>query len=200
MKNKLGRCLASIFLGGVFFLAVTGCSEVRTKLAATQMNKQINYPFGTWDVYKLPMDPAEVSQKLNETITLENPETKTTPEGYYAVFAQEDGSRVYIRFSQEKNIVIDVWGIEKLLSAEDFSSLSSGKTTSTDIYAIDSYTTLLVPSDEGESPYSQHRLKDGTLLVIIYTKSGSSFLVESMRQEQDPSGFFGVILPEDLPE
>jgi len=177
-----------------------GCTGMKSKIAATRMNKQINFPYGTWDAYKISaLDSPNLAARLNDTISLSDPVARTTAEGSYFMFTQEDQTRVFIRFSQSKNYIIDVWGMGKTLSYDDFSSLTVGKSTSEDVFSIDSYMTLLVPSAESETPYSHHRLKDGTLLVITYEKKGSSFLLQEMRKEEEPSGFFSVILPEDLP-
>lgn len=200
-KRFFSILVSGLLLFSFTVLGSTGCDQINNKLSSSQMNKQVNFPFGIRQGMGIEMTPESLTKATNDTLQFSTPVERQSEEGRYQYFVQKDNSRVYVRYSSEENTVIDIWGMEKVLKESNFSALKPGTSTSQDVYKIDSYVTIIINKDNKDSAYSQHRLQeeDGKLLTVNYEKNGENWQVASVEVAPDPSNFFTVIQSEDLP-
>lgn len=90
---------------------------------------------------------------------------RKTYQGYYAVFLQNDGKRVFV-FMDEKMRLYDIFVIENIKEKEEYDFIESGKTTESEMLNFDENTVLLPISSIASTA---HIVQEG-LLVITYDR------------------------------
>lgn len=94
---------------------------------------------------------------------------RKTHQGYYAVFLQNDGKRVFV-FMDEKMKLYKMLVIEDIKGKEEYNFLESGKTTESEILKHDSNTVLLPISSV---VCTAHIVQEG-IWVITYDRFDTS--------------------------
>ncbi len=90
---------------------------------------------------------------------------RKTHQGYYAVFLQDDGKRVFVFMNEEMN-PYDILTIERIKEKKDYNFIVSGKTTKSEILKYDENTVLLPVSAVTSTA---HIVQEG-LLIINYER------------------------------
>lgn len=90
---------------------------------------------------------------------------RKTHQGYYAVFLQDDGKRVFV-FMNEKMKPYDILAIERIKEKKDYNFIVSGETTESEILKYDE-SAVLLPASAVTS--TAHIVQEG-LLIINYER------------------------------
>ncbi|AIQ29783.1 hypothetical protein P40081_17665 [Paenibacillus sp. FSL P4-0081] len=85
-----------------------------------------------------------------------------------------------------------------MLSLDSFSKITIGESTVSDVGKIDPYFMEFNYSDQQKVATSEHKLDDDGVMIISYTHSNNTWVVDSIEHnQQDPSAFAAKLLPED---
>ncbi len=90
---------------------------------------------------------------------------RKTYQGYYAVFLQNDGKRIFV-FMNEKMELNNIFVFDNIKKKRDYDFLDIGKTTETDVLKYDKSTVLLPVSS---ITCTAHIIQEG-ILIIIYDR------------------------------
>lgn len=169
---------------------LSGCKKVNTN--DSHLDSILNTPFSVRSAMSLAIRKSDIASLYGKPDI-----TRMQMDYSYEIRILSDGSRFFV-FYNNSGIVTDSWRFDKLFDRNAFKNIVVQKSVVEDVKKIDPYFQIFEYSENKDSAISEHRLLDGSLLVIIYKKIANNWIVDTITyMEQDPSGFVSKILPED---
>jgi phage-related protein len=186
----------SLFISLLILIVVLTGSDSSTNIQTTpiDLNKSSvsNIPYSIRSSMSFAFHKAEIEKQLGKA------HITRRMKGYsYEIRNVSDGSHIFIMY-MSSSYVSDVWRLTHLLSLDSFSKITIGESTVSDVGKIDPYFMEFNYSDQQKVATSEHKLDDDGVMIISYTHSNNTWVVDSIEHtKQDPSAFAAKLLPED---
>lgn len=151
-----------------------------------------NIPYSIRSSMSFAPHKAEIEKQLGKA------DITRRMKGYsYEIRNVSDGSHIFIMY-MSSGYVSNVWRLAHLLSQDSFSKINIGESTLSNVKKIDPYFMEFNYSDQQKVATSEHKLDDDGVMIIRYTHSNNTWVVDSIEHnKQDPSAFVAQLLPED---
>lgn len=157
--------LLLIVLALIFIIIFTGGEDVKYDNDKS-ISSLITIKYSDYDMEKLREDIGHDNLNFVKLKSHYNVQClRKTYQGFYAVFLQNDGKRVFV-FMDEKMKLYNMLVIENIKGKEEYNFLKSGKTTESEVLEHDKNTVLLPISSV---TCTAHIVKEG-LLVVTYDR------------------------------